>query len=93
MTEQEIIEEIYSWLEGEPDYVRDAFVSSSKSELIQYHSTLGRSIRNRFKLWETKWEPIVEQIDGIEVDASPYHPDQVSMRIIEAVWEKAQGVY
>lgn len=93
INEQEIIDEVYSWLEGEPDDVRDSFVSSSKSDLIQYHNTLGRSIRNHFKLWDNKWEPVIENRGGIELDTSPNHPDQISMRIIEKVWKKAQGLW
>lgn len=93
MTEQEIIDEVYSWLEGEHDKTIYDFVSQSKQNLIEYHDTLGRSIRNYFKLWEKEWEPVMENQSGIEVDASPDHPDQVSMRIIEAVWKRAQGDY
>lgn len=92
MTEQEMIDEVYGWLEGEPDEGRDRFLSSSKQDLSKYHDTLGRSIRNHLKLWEREWEPVMENQSGIDVDASPDHPDQVSMRIIEAVWQRAQGL-
>lgn len=93
MKEKDIIDEVYSWLEGEPDEHIDQFVRCSKEQLIQYHSTLGRNIRNKFKLWENDWEPVLKNIGGIECDVSPNHPDAVSMRIIEAVWKRAQGMY
>lgn len=86
---QDIVDEVYGWLEGESDKIMDEFIDTKKSDLIQYHTGLGRSIRNTFKLWERKWEP--EIIDG--ADHSPNHPDQLSMRIIEQVWERARKAY
>lgn len=60
------------------------FMNTPREKLAVYHSSLGRSIRNEFKLWETEWKP--EIING--VDHSPQHPDQISMRVIENVWDK-----
>lgn len=54
-------------------------------DLIQFHRTVGRDIRNKYKLWEYQWEPLVGD-DG--VDYSPNHPDAISMRIIEHVWRR-----
>lgn len=54
-----------------------------KDKLIGYHHSAGRFIRNKYNLWENVWTP--EIVDG--VDCSPNHPDAVSMRIIERVWE------
>ena len=85
----DMVDEVFSWLEGEPHENFDAFVDIIESDLIGYHNTLGRSIRNTFDLWSTKWEPEIK--DG--VDCSPNHPDQISMRVIEEVWKRARKAY
>ena len=86
---EEMVDEVYSWIEGEPKENIDKFLDMRKDELFKYHHTLGRSIRNTFKLWSTEWVP--ELIDG--VDHSSNHPDHISMRVIEDVWERARKVY
>lgn len=60
--------------------------SCPESELIMYHHSAGRYIRNTYKLWTYEWEP--ELIDG--VDHSPNHPDAVSMKIIKLLWARLQ---
>lgn len=85
----EMVDEVYSWIEGEPKENIDQFIDVRKDNLFRYHHTLGRSIRNTFELWSMEWVP--ELING--VDHSPNHPDQVSMRVIEEVWERARKVY
>lgn len=62
------------------------FVTTPKEDLIEYHSGLGRMIRNELSLWERGWEPTI--VDG--VDMSPHHPDAVSMRLIEEVHDELQ---
>ena len=57
-------------------------------KLTKYHHNLGMWIRNHYKLWTIPWTP--ELRDG--VDYSPYHPDQVSMTIIEDVWKRGLSV-
>ena len=93
MTEREMINEAYSWFEQETEQFKSIFVSCTKEQLIQYHTTLGRAIRNRFKLWELDWKPEYKMVGSIQYDVSPNHPDAISMRIIEAVWEKAKEEY
>ena len=56
---------------------------TDQSQLIQYHSTLGRYIRNEYKLWDYEWTS--EICDG--EDRSPYHPDNLSFEIIKRVWK------
>jgi hypothetical protein len=85
----EMVDEVFSWLEGEPQENFDVFVDTRKDELFKYHHTLGRSIRNTFELWSIEWVP--ELIGG--VDYSPNHPDQISMRVIEEVWNRARKAY
>ena len=86
MTFDEQVEEVLSWFKKAPKEEQLSFKSVAKDKLVGYHHTLGRSIRNRLRLWDNKWDH--EIINGI--DYSPNHPDAVSMRIIETVWERVQ---
>lgn len=54
-----------------------------REDLILSHLTWGEKIRNRFGLWSDN--------DGLIKDAKVSHPDSVSMKIMEAVWEALQG--
>lgn len=60
---------------------------TEKSELVRYHHTLGRWIRNHFGLWALTWVPVI--VNGFDV--SENNPEQLSMRVIEAVWERLQN--
>lgn len=87
MTFDEIVTDVRKDIfENWPEEERNKFFLSEYSDdsLIRYHHGLGRHIRNKYKLWEIKWEPVL--IDG--VDHSPYHPDNISMTIIEEVWKR-----
>lgn len=55
-----------------------------KADLIGLHHSLGRYIRNSYRLWELKWEPHL--VEG--VDHSDEHPDAISMKIIYRLHEK-----
>jgi hypothetical protein len=63
-----------------------SFVDCPRSQLVRYHDSLGRMIRNEFKMWDNDWKPNI--VNG--VDCSPDHPDQRSQRIIEQCWEQLQ---
>lgn len=78
----EMSDVVLGWLDEQPPDTQQEFKDVPFSHLGEYHHTLGRSIRNHFKLWETKWEP--ELING--VDFSNNHPDSISMRVIEHAW-------
>lgn len=54
------------------------------NSLIDLHNTLGMHIRNKYKLWNNKWTPLM--IEGI--DNSPNHPDAISFSIIELMHKK-----
>lgn len=84
MKEKEIVEDMYKVFLNEPKIIKDEFKNTPREQLVSYHSSLGRKIRNRYKLWQNSWE--TELING--VDHSPNHPDQISMRIIEKIWDK-----
>lgn len=74
--------EIATWSDEEQS--RFYFTGYSEDELIMYHHSLGRWVRNTYKLWEAPWLPEIRD-DGC--DYSPNHPDAISMRIIEQVWK------
>jgi hypothetical protein len=79
-------DEVLGWLRKMPADVEEDFKSVAEHDLIQYHHTLGRNIRNHFKLWENEWTPTGDDT----VDTSPEHPDAVSMAVIREVWKRVQ---
>lgn len=81
---EEMVGIVQRWFQRQSDETKKEFVESSKQNLIAYHTTLGRSIRNEFKLWEREWVPDIRE----GVDHSEDHPDQISMKVIEAVWDR-----
>lgn len=64
-------EESITWLRATP-----------KEELIIQHLWWGRSIRNEFHLWHEN-NPFTNYEDPL----GPTHPDQMSMYIMEGVWD------
>ena len=78
---------VEGWFQKENNETKRQFLETPKEELISYHTTLGRKIRNEFKLWDIEWKPEIKN----GVDYSPNHPDQVSMKVIETVWEKLKN--
>jgi len=83
-TDDEMVAEVINWLNAATIDDQIAFENSSYNELYQYHHSLGQDIRNNFKLWQYEWEPVL--VEGI--DNSSEHPDAISMRVIQKVWEK-----
>jgi hypothetical protein len=61
----------------------EKFLNTPKEKLYHYNDSVGREIRNEFKLWDREWKPIMKN----GVDHSEDHPDQISMRVIEGIWE------
>lgn len=55
-----------------------------EADLCSLHHSLGRFIRNTYRLWEIEWEPEIQD----NVDVSPYHPDAISMEIIKIFHKK-----
>ena len=56
--------------------------STKRSDLIKYHHGWGTGIRNSFGLWQENSE-LLQSICNTRC-----HPDDASMKIIEAVWDK-----
>ena len=80
----EMVEIVENWIRKETEENKKEFLNTPKEKLVKYHTTLGRTIRNKFKLWDTSWNPDMQN----GVDHSPDHPDQVSLRVIEEVWKR-----
>ena len=59
-----------------------AIREKKKSELIEYHFSLGMGIRNSFGLWSSN--------RSLLADCHAFSADDASMVIIEAVWRKLQ---
>lgn len=81
-THDEIINELLEMFYKDTAENRSVFFNTPFDDLVAYHSSLGRQIRNMYRLWEQEWTPVLEN----GVDVSQFHPDAVSMRIIEDVW-------
>lgn len=96
LTEDEIVSTVF-------DNMGDISISNIKelkdpSEMIQFHHSDGRQIRNMFELWDPN-NPLTNSwfvacdTDTNEflengVDNHPNHPDAVSFRILVKIWEK-----
>ncbi len=78
-TVKEAVEIILSEMTG-----RDKLLvrNTKKEDLVKFHSGWGNEIRNRLGLWEGN--------DALMRDANEIHPDSVSTKIMEAVWEEMQ---
>ena len=65
-----------------PEDDAELIMNTPKDELINYHHGWGTGIRNAFGLWKGN-EELIESACG-----EPCHPDDASMKIIEAVWKE-----
>lgn len=81
---KEMVHIVEGWIHRGKVTDQQRFLDTPKEKLVSYHSTLGREIRNEFKLWETEWKPDI--VNG--VDMSHDHPDNLSQKVIETVWEQ-----
>lgn len=84
-TREEIVAEVISWFKESPVEAQVEFLECKEEDLVMYHHSLGRAIRNEFNLWEIDWVPM---IDETGTDISPAHPDSRSMFIIKEAWRK-----
>ncbi len=81
-TDREIALDFFSTMdESNKQYVRDV---PNRDFMSRFHDTVGRDIRNDYHLWQRpKHTP--ELVDGIDI--SPMHPDAISGRVLEIIWE------
>ena len=63
---------------------KESIRKTTKEDLIQYHHGWGTGIRNHYGLWRGN-QALIE-----DACHKPCHPDDASMKIIEAVWQALQ---
>ena len=80
------------------DVIEDAYNSLSeidlaeirkchaKDDLIWFHNNIGRNIRNDIGLWENK-----EIIELFTTEKNISHPDDISVYILEEIWDEIQS--
>lgn len=78
----EVVESVKNDIKGHNEV--DAFLEAANDSLIGVYGSMGRWIRNEYRLWEYKWTPEMKQ----GFDASPYHPDAVSYKILKRVYDE-----
>ena len=65
-------------------------------DMVLYHSTMGRHIRNEYGLWNTdhpltkSWHTNLNRDVRNGVDYSTDHPDHISSRVMELIWKMSQ---
>lgn len=81
-TELEIAEHFFSEMSSTD---KESVIDVPNRDFMSiFHDTVGMYIRNKYHLWERPhWVP--EIVDGI--DFSPQHPDAISGRVLELIWE------
>lgn len=72
-TAEQILEYMVKNLRGED--LLTVLKVEKESDMIQFHSSVGRWIRNTFKIWDPK-NP---HLDGM-------HPDEMSTEILKGIW-------
>lgn len=79
LTEEDMIDAVVGLVYKTPGLVE--FIVEDVYDPIRYHSSFGRTIRNKFNLWDE---------DNPYTDDGDNSPDQMSMRVIRAVWSIIQ---
>jgi hypothetical protein len=69
----------------------------SRTDMIQYHTSVGLHVRNFYKLWEEKHPLTKPWFDDMKagrksyiedgVDLHPCHPDAVSAEVLKLIWD------
>ena len=85
MSEDQIADDIFKNL-SEEDRL-NVMAIDDRDDMGQFHHTTGRWIRNEYKLWDRPWTPDIK--NGI--DFSQDHPDAISTRIMEKVWDRVHA--
>jgi len=85
-TVDEAVERISATLKPED---REKLLAMKREDVIMYHHGWGTGIRNEFGLWQAE-SPLRDDCakrQGVTHDK--IHPDDCSMIIMEAVWDRA----
>ena len=75
-SDDEIVEDLLSKMSPES---RETLRSTPFANLIGFHFTAGRALRNEYKLW-----------DPLNPYVKDRHPDDISHAIIETLWRRLQ---
>lgn len=78
LTEDQILEDLIK------DQDSRTITDNSKDDLIILHQTFGMYIRNEYHLWDAN-NPVTNY--GTFKWNSDHHPDQISQRLIERLYE------
>ena len=82
MNTERITEVVDETIEGMTAREKETVRTTPKDDLISLYHGWGRAIRNQYKMWQD-----MELVRATGKD----HPDDASMVIIEAVWERLQA--
>lgn len=85
LSEAQIVDSVYDRLT--PADI-DTLRSTVKEDLIMFHHSTGKAIRNNYRLW---YHPLAD--NHIGNPDGEYHPDNWSMRIIEKVHQRVLDKY
>lgn len=61
-------------------------ITENKKELIWFHNNIGQNIRNDIGLWYNE-----DMCKEFEKEIGIDHPDDISMYIIEEIWDNLQA--
>ena len=82
--EEAIAQDLHRKMAGWDVLDKAEFRGTERAGLVQFHHGFGTAIRNEYGLWRYPFEP---EIDARGADCAYYHPDSVSMRIMERLWD------
>lgn len=79
------LEECFKTLQEQlPLEDKQIFLSISRNGLHRFHHSLGRAMRNEYKLWGTDPNPLRDVI----IAKGIIHPDDMSTYIMEYCWDR-----
>ena len=80
------------------DESRDLLLSVTRDDMIQFHHTVGRDIRNDYGLWLSDciltkpWRDAIVVDNITDVEDHPRHPDAISMQALYCIWDLVNGL-
>ena len=83
LTDAQIISDLLSSQFSEEDKI--LLKNTEYNDLIKYHHSIGRWIRNHYRLWATNNPNVIRDDPN-----GPRFPDQISHKIIEECWKRLQ---
>lgn len=94
MSFDQVVDDISSAARSETHKLR-AWQEVARADLYLGHHSTGQAIRNAYGLWDTE-NPYTKVGNAFVNDKGvadhPDHADQFSMRVMEAVWDRLNGM-